>query len=163
MEARIKTIAICSSASFYRKVLDIERALQEKGFQVKIPSTANRMKASGDFEVEHYKTWFQNPSDYTRKAEVMREHNKKIVESDAILVVNEEKKDVSGYIGGNVLMEMALAFHFGKPIYVLNPVSESSPFYEEILGMGSIMLNGDLGTVCLPGVSTRTRPLHSVT
>lgn len=144
MGSRIKTIAICSSASFYRKVLDIERALIEKGFQVEIPSTANRMKASGDFEVEHYKTWFENPSDYSRKAAVMREHNAKIVASDAILVVNEEKKGIPGYIGGNVLMEMALAFHFGKPIYVLNPVLESSPFQEEILGMGSIMLNGNL-------------------
>ena len=31
-----------------------------------------------------------------------------------------------------------------KPIYILNPVFESSPLYEEILGMNPVFLNGDL-------------------
>ncbi len=145
----MKIITICSSASFYGRALEIEEELVKKGFRVSIPSTAYKMKQSGDFEVDHYKTWFRNPDDYPVKAERMREHNNKIVEGDAILVVNEEKKGMPGYIGGNVLMEMAIAFHCGKPIYVLNPVLDSSPFYEEILGMGPIFLFGDLTKIVL--------------
>ena len=141
---KIKTITICCSASFYKQALDIQARLQKRGFKVKIPHTANKMKKSGDFAVETYKTWFKNPKDYAKKARLMRQHFKKVLECDAILVLNYEKNGMEGYIGGNGLMEMALAFHYKKPIYVLNPVFESSPLYEEILGMNPVFLNGEL-------------------
>ncbi len=141
---KTKTITICCSASFYRQALAVQKELQEKGFKVKIPLTANIMKKNGDFNVDHYKTWYKNPKDYAKKAKLMRQHFKKVVECDAILVLNYEKKGVQGYIGGNGLMEMALAFHYKKPIYVLNPVFEASPLYEEIIGMAPVFLDGDL-------------------
>ena len=137
-------ITICCSASFYRQALDTQKELQKRGFKVKIPLTANTMKKRGDFNVDHYKTWYKNPKDYAKKAKLMRKHFKKVLECDAILVLNYEKKGAQGYIGGNTLMEMALAFHYKKPIYILNPVFETSPLYEEILGMGPIFLNGDI-------------------
>ena len=144
MNRRIKTIAICSSGSFYKQVLEAEKELRKQGFKVKIPSTARKMRKSGDFDAEHYKTWFKNPAHYHVKAKLIRRHFKKILESDAILILNYEKNGMAGYIGGNTLMEMALAFHLRKPIYILNLVLESSPLYEEIMGMGPIFLNGDL-------------------
>lgn len=144
MNRKIKTIAICSSGSFYRQALEAEKELHKRGLKVKIPSTARKMRKSGNFDVAHYKTWFKNPADYRVKAKLMRRHFKKILASDAILVLNHAKKGAQGYIGGNTLMEMAIAFHYKKPIYVLNSVFESSPLYEEILGMNPIFLNGDL-------------------
>lgn len=72
----------------------------------------------------------------------MHGHFDKIEEADAILVVNEEKRGVKNYIGGNVLMEMALAFHDKKPIFVLNGLPEGSPFEEEIFGMQPVQLSG---------------------
>jgi len=139
-----KIITICCSASFYRQALEVEERLQERGFRVHIPHTAYKMKESGDFNVDTYKTWYKNAADYGKKAELMRAHFDKVVESDAILVLNYEKKGMRGYIGGNVLMEMGIAFHHKKPIYVLNPVRETLPIYEEIMGMQPIVLNGDL-------------------
>ena len=144
MNRKIKTIAICSSGSFYKQVLEAEKELKKRGFKVKIPSTAYKMRKSGNFDVEHYKTWFKNPAEYRVKAKLMRRHFKKILESDAILVLNYQKKGAPGYIGGNTLMEMALAFHHRKPIFVLNPVPATSPLYEEILGMSPVFLKGDL-------------------
>src|SRR3989338_7716755 len=132
---KIKVITICCSASFYGQALEVQEELRKKGFTVRIPHTANKMKKSGDFKIETYKTWYKNPKDYSKKAKLMREHFKKVIEADAILVLNYGKKGVRGYIGGNTLMEMALAFHYKKPIFVMNPVFESSPLYEEILGM----------------------------
>ena len=141
---RIKTITICSSASFYKQVLGVQKELQKRGFKVFIPLTANKMKKSGDFDVKKYKTWYKNAADYGRKTKLMRAHFKKVIEGDAILVLNYEKNGVQGYIEGNGLMEMAIAFHYKKPIYVLNPASETLSFYEEILGMYPTFLNGDL-------------------
>lgn len=74
----------------------------------------------------------------------MREHFKEVQNGDIILVINNEKHGQANYIGGNVLMEMALAFHLGKPIYIFNDIPETSPFLEEIIALGAIPLQGDL-------------------
>ena len=140
----MKKITICCSASFYKQALDVERKLQKLGFEVKIPHTAYTMEESGDFNVETYKTWYQNASDWDKKTKLMKTHFQKVLDSDAILVLNYEKNGIEGYIGGNGLMEMALAFHYEKPIYVLNPVSETLPVYEEVMGMQPKFLNGDM-------------------
>lgn len=61
-----------------------------------------------------------------------------------MLILNYEKKGLEGYIGGNVLMEMGLAFHYKKPIYILNSVSPALGFLEEVLGFRPVFLNGKL-------------------
>ena len=138
------TITICSSANFYRQVVDIQAQLEKEGFTVLIPVTAERMKQSGDFDVSHYKTWFADANDYHKKAALMRGHFEEIEKGDAILVLNYEKHGVQNYIGGNVLMEMALAFYLYKPIFILNDIPEDSPFLEEIAGMGPVVLHGEV-------------------
>jgi hypothetical protein len=139
-----KTITICCSAAFYRQALEAEEELSKAGFRVLVPDTAYRMKQTGNFDVSAYKTWYSNSSDWGKKADLMRRHFEKVLNGDAVLVLNFEKNGIAGYIGGNVLMEMALAFHYRKPIYVLHPVDPKSPLYEEILGMQPVFLNGNL-------------------
>lgn len=140
----MKTITVCSSANFYRQVVELQSTLEELGYKVLIPHNAQMMKDSGDYEVSHYKTWYGNADDYDKKADCMRWHFDEIAKSDAVLVINNEKHGVPNYIGGNVLMEMALAFYQRKPIYLCNEVPTESPFLEEVLGMGSVPLHGDI-------------------
>lgn len=138
-----KIITICSSASFYTQVLEAEDSLKKMGFAVSVPLTANKMKKSGDFRVETYKTWFKNPNDYKRKTFLTKHHFNKIVKGDAILVLNYEKNGIRGYIGGAVLCEMAVALQFKKKIYVLNPIDKTCSYKEEILAMDPVILDGD--------------------
>lgn len=142
-----KIITICSSASFYKEVLEIEKKLQKLGFKVIVPMTAKKMQKSGNFNVEKYKTWFKNPKDYKYKKYLMKKHFKKVIKADAILVVNNRKKGIDGYIGANGLMEMAIAFHYKKPIYLLNRIEDDFWFKEEILGMFPIFLNGKIENI----------------
>jgi len=79
-----------------------------------------------------------------KKAKLMMKHFSKIEKADAILVVNNKKHGVDGYIGANVLMEMGLAFYYSKPIFILNAVSDDNQFAEEIFGMNPVFLNGNL-------------------
>lgn len=139
-----KIIAICSSASFYKQVLEIERELKKLGFKVKTPKTAKIMKKNNNFDVSYYKTWFRNKEDYTKKTKLMVHHFNKIVKSDAILVVNNEKDGIEGYIGGNTLMEMLVAFLNKKKIFILNGISGKLPLSEEIFGMEPIFIKGKL-------------------
>lgn len=135
-------LSICCSAAFYRQAVAIQAQLTEAGYIVIIPTTAEKMKESGDFEVSHYKTWFADSKDYHKKTALMRGHFEEVGKADAILVLNYEKHGVKNYIGGNVLMEMALAFYLKKPIFLLNEIPEDSPFLEELKGLGPIVLHG---------------------
>ena len=143
----MKTVVICSSAAFYEHVNQIADELAGRGFEVVVPASALKMKASGNYDVDSHKTWYKNPEEYHRKAELMHGHFDKVAIGDAVLVVNDEKRGIKGYIGPNALMEMGLAFHLHKPIYVLNTVDEEMPVYEEVIGMGSVILGGDLSKI----------------
>lgn len=138
----MKTITVCSSANFYRQAVDVQAILQKRGYKVIVPTTAEKMKKSGDYEVSHYKTWFANADDYHKKAALMRGHFDEVAKGDAVLVLNYEKHGVQNYIGGNVLMEMSLAFYLHKPIFIINEIPEDSPFEEEIKGFDPIVLHG---------------------
>ncbi len=138
------TLVVCSSAAFYKQVVQLKQQLEATGLVVVIPKTAAKMAETGDFEVEHYKTWFANADDYDKKADLMRAHFDEISNGDAILVVNNEKHGHANYIGPNVLMEMSLAWYQNKAIYLLNAIPNESPFEEEIKGMNPIALGGNI-------------------
>lgn len=144
MAKKIKTITLCSSASFYQEVLRIQKQLRKMGYKVLVPKTANVMQKNKDFEVSHYKTWFNNAADYTKKKALMDGHFKKVLKADAILIVNNEKNGIKGYVGGNVLLEMFLAYLHKKPIFVLNTLGGNLPLEEEILGLSPVFLQGKL-------------------
>ncbi|HZJ41819.1 MAG TPA: hypothetical protein VFD51_02275 [Patescibacteria group bacterium] len=139
-----KTIVICSSASFYSQVTEVQKKLRDLGFTVKVPLTVNKMVKNNDFKVETYKTWVNNPEDYKQKAYLTKKHFAEIKKGDLILILNYKKNGKDGYIGGAVLSEMAIAFYLKKPIFILNPIDESSSFKEEIYGMQPILLEGNL-------------------
>lgn len=140
----MKTIAICCSANFYRQAVDVQKQLKELGFEAIIPATAEKMKQSGDYQVTHYKTWFGDKNDYHKKTALMKAHFAEIDHTDSVLVLNYQKHGVDNYIGGNTLMEMAIAFYLAKPIYILNEIPEQSSFLEEIIGLNPVVLHGHL-------------------
>jgi hypothetical protein len=77
----------------------------------------------------------------------MRRHFAEVEKGDAILVLNYEKHGIQNYIGGNVFMEMSLAFWLNKPIFILNEIPDESAFEEETKGMEPIVLHGDVAAL----------------
>jgi nucleoside 2-deoxyribosyltransferase len=140
-DGRGAVITICSSAAFYRHVNELQDKLEALGYRVIVPSVATKMRESGNYTVSDYKTWYENDQDWHKKAQLMRAHFDAVTKADAILVVNDTKHGVDGYIGPNVLMEMGLAFVQQKPIFVLNSIAHDMPIYEEVMGMGSVILS----------------------
>lgn len=141
---KAKTVVLCSSVSFYKELMDIEKNLLKLGFQVEVPVSARKMEQAGDFTMKGQKAWITDPSKFHIKTELMDAHFKKVEEGDAILVVNLDKNGIEGYIGGNVLMEMTVAYFLKKPIYIWKKVGVEHPFYEEIMGVGAIFLDENL-------------------
>ena len=136
-------LAVCSSASFYERVILLSYELEKLDIGVVLPKTAAMMKSEGA-KNEELADWLGHLGGTARKAQLIRGHFDEISNSDAILVANYEKHGVENYIGPNVLMEMAAAFHLKKPIYVLNDIPEGSPLIDEILGLEPVFLKGDI-------------------
>lgn len=147
MNSADKSITICSSTSFYQRVIEIEKELLKMGFKVEVPISARKMEEAGDFSMKGKKVWMEDPSQFHKKTELMDAHFKKVAEGDAVLVVNLDKNEVKGYIGGNVLMEMTLAYYLKQPIYVWQSIEKEHPFYEEVLGINAIFLDENLDKI----------------
>ena len=144
-------ITICGSIAFQDKVLSVKENLEKLGHEVEIwPLKLKDEKGQLISAKEYYKIRrIANENEkwvWDRKTEVILEHFEKVARSDAILVANYDKNDVKGYIGGNTLMEMGLAFFLKKKIYLLNQIPELS-YKEEILGVRPIILKGDLSKI----------------
>lgn len=141
------TITICTSVNFYRQAVQVQEQLEKQDYKVLLPATAEQMKQTGDYDAEKHRTWLKNPDDYHKKSAFIKKHFLKVERGDAILVLNYEKHGVTNYIGGNVLIEMGVAFYLGKTIFILNDVPKESSFYEELVGMNPIVLHGALNNL----------------
>ena len=144
-------ITICGSIAHLDRMAECQERLQKQHHTAYIPAFSStdhngkpmdskefyRIRKSGSMEY----SWFEK-----EKARAMRQHFDLIAKSDAVLIVNEEKNNIVGYIGGNTLMEMGLAFYLDRKIYLLNPIPEIS-YKEEVIGMKPIILHGRLESI----------------
>lgn len=140
-------ITICGSMKFAKEMKEAKDYLESAGHFVILPELVEKF-------IKH-KTW-QKRVDGWRSAEgarlkkkydLIKKHYEKIKESDAILVVNYEKKGIKNYIGGNSFLEMGFAYILNKKIYLLNDIPKLKFYREEIMAMDPIVLNGDLSKI----------------
>ncbi|OGZ78181.1 MAG: hypothetical protein A2358_02420 [Candidatus Staskawiczbacteria bacterium RIFOXYB1_FULL_37_44] len=113
--------------------------LKSKGFEVFAPEPL--------VTEEQYQNDYGREKFLEMKPSFTKNHFRKIENSDAVLIFNKEKKGITGYFGSNTLMELSVAFFLNKKIYFLNPITEKHPHYEEVIGLDSITLNGDLSKI----------------
>jgi len=144
----IMKITLCGSIAFQDEILSIKEKLEKLGHEVKIWSSKVKDENERLIPVQEYYKIRRTANNnekwvWDRKAEAIFKHFKKVAWSDAILITNYDKNDVKGYIGGNTLMEMGLAFFLKKKIYLLNEIPEL-PYKEEILGVKPVILKGNL-------------------
>lgn len=144
-------ITICGSIAFLEKMMEVQKELEEMGHEVKTPPMhIQGIDGEWFLATDFYKIRKQASADDKRvwdeKEKAIQNHFDKVVWSDVILVLNEDKNDIPGYVGANTLMEMGLAFHLDKPIYLMQDVPMMS-YSEEILAMKPKVLNGELTSI----------------
>lgn len=128
-------ITICGSMAFESDMQAAVVHLNDLGYETEKPNIV---------EGHAYPDNLDDNADLKRG--FIDEHFRKIDGSDAILVINNTKHDVAGYIGGNTLIEIAYAYAQGLEVFLLNPVPNSS-YAAEIKGMHPIILDGDLSAI----------------
>ena len=123
--------------AFVDEQLRIKKHLEGMGHQVLISDYAESFQGKPMEEIEKQSLLHKVYSD------AMKGHYEKIKNSDAILVLNYDRKGIANYIGGNTFMEMGFAYYLGKKIYLLNPIPQIDYYQAEIEAMKPTILNGD--------------------
>ena len=133
-------ITICGSMHFAQDMLNLQNKLNELGHEVIVPQFTKECVKNPYINVD-YEILTEN--------DCMMWHFNRISESDAILVINKERKGFDGYIGGSALMEIGLAKYLGKKIFILNelPDEKNLSYILEVKLTQPIILNGDINKI----------------
>ena len=131
-------VAICASMVFTDKMLEVKNQLKELGHEVHVSSFVNEYVGKSEKEKEEITIYHKTQKDAIRK------FYEKIKISDAILVLNYDRRGINNYIGGNTLMEIGFAHVLEKKIFLMNPIPEIEYYRSEIEAVRSVIINGDL-------------------
>ena len=137
-------ITICGSSSFKSQMVQFRNRLAEMGHQAIIHPYYEKL-ANG--EMPELMERIKNEHSAVKKEyDFIRWYYQRIVESDAILVLNFDKNGIANYVGGNTLMEIGFAHVHHKKIFLLNPFPEIG-YRDEIEAMVTMILHGDLNKI----------------
>ena len=144
-------ITLCGSIAFMDEMDRVKRELEAMGHEVKLPpyevaDENGKMMPVGEYYKLRKAAGVDDHWIWDRKNEAIATHFDKVAWADAILVVNVTKNGIDHYIGGNTFLEMGIAFHLKKPIYLLHPIPQQQ-YTEEILAMKTTVLDGDLSGI----------------
>lgn len=121
-----------------KEMVEVEKQLLTLGHEVVLPEFTHDYAAMATIDRAHTES-IRNKVQH----DLIRAHFNKIQAGEAILVVNIERNNVIGYIGGNSFLEIGFAFVLNEPIYLLYPIPECS-YRDEIEAMRPIILAGDI-------------------
>ena len=127
-------ITICGSMKSAQKMIEIKKELEKYEHEVIVPCNIDKY-ADGTIDIENKLEKIE--------LNLFKNYFKEIENTNAILVVNEDKNNIRNYIGGNSLIEMAFAHVLDKKIFLLNPIPDIS-YSDEIEAMQPIIINGNL-------------------
>jgi predicted DNA-binding WGR domain protein len=126
---------------FAEKMVQVKGQLEEIGHTVFISQFAEGYLGKAEKEKEAQAVQDKNENDAIRKFwEIIKK-------SDAILVLNYDRKGIKNYIGGNTLMEIGFAHVLNKKIFLMNPVPDIDYYRSEIEAVSPVIIDGDLNRI----------------
>lgn len=134
-------IIVCGSMTAARKMVEVEKELASLGHEVVLPRFSHEYAQMGSEEEMHSES-VKNKVDH----DLIRDYFEEIKGGDAVLIINDDRKGIKNYIGGNSFLEMAFAHVLNKKIFLLNPIPEMG-YSDELIAMHPDILNGDLNLI----------------
>lgn len=125
---------------FAKEMLEVHKILEELGYDVLVPCDTHECVENPGLNMD---------LEYCIRTNIDKTCFNKVEESDAIVVLNYERHSIPGYIGGATLMEIGLARHFDKKIFLLHePPSEKHLRYSlEVKLAQPVILKGDIKNI----------------
>ncbi len=134
-------IMIIGSMSFVRDMIAIKKDLDRMGHKAAIPLGTEPHQKDNSFVDS-----LEENLEFCIKNNVMKRNFDLVAKNDAVLVLNHKKNRIGGYIGASVLMEMAIAHHLNKKIFIFNniPHFKDVRWAHEVSIMQPKIIDGDL-------------------
>lgn len=126
---------------FVEDIVSTRERLRKLGFQVSVPDDTDYVLAHPDVPDD-----LQADLQHCLQTDQLRKGFDLIVAADAALVLNHPKNGIDGYIGTSFLMELAIAHHFRKAIFTLNPIPsfEQHRWAHEVAMLQPLSLEGEV-------------------
>ena len=137
-------IMIVGSMTFANEMVAAKEELESHGHSVHLPCDTEVHLEDSEF-IDNLDKDFK----HCVENQVMEKCFNLVADSDAILVLNHSKNNVDGYVGTSTLMEIGLARHLGKKIFILNdlPDYKQHRWAHEVRILQPTILQGDLSKV----------------
>ena len=91
---------------------------------------------------QHIRDELGDDEQFTKiKTRLTRQNMTNIEKCDCLLILNYDHRGYKNYVGGNSFLEMVLAFYLEKPIFLLNDITETLPYSEEIKALEPIVVD----------------------
>ncbi len=139
-------ITICGSSTFKKEMLDYETRLTQLGHEVIVHPDYAAFVRGEKQDIRHMVEHGEHAKAKRENNYIRRYHNA-IMQSDAVLALNFDKKDIPHYIGCNTLMEIAFAYTADKKIFLLNPLPDQPYIHDELTAMDPIVIDWDLSRI----------------
>ncbi|HCC83384.1 TPA: hypothetical protein DEP96_00880 [Candidatus Uhrbacteria bacterium] len=143
-------LTLCGSIAFINEMDTLRQQLEALGHTVKMPPMQERIGEDGEhISAEEYYAHKKaagtdlNHWIWKHHGDCITMHFQKVEWADAVVILNLDKNGIANYVGPNTLMKIGLAFHLRKPIFLMNPIPQIS-YFEELIGMKPVVINGDL-------------------
>lgn len=134
-------IVVCGSMTASKEMVEAEKELVAMGHEVVLPRFTHKY-ASMELQQEMHSESVHNKTTH----DLIRKYYDIIQDGDVVLVLNIERKDIPGYIGGNSFLEMGFAHILNKTIYLLNDIPDMI-YTDELKAMQPIVINGDYSKI----------------
>jgi hypothetical protein len=137
-------IMLIGSMKFAKDMVNIQKDLVLLGHKVDLP-----IGTEPHLTDETFTDSLQENFEWCIKHDIMRRNFQEVARHDAVLVVNQKKNNIDGYIGVSALMEMAIAHYLSKKIFLLHPTPsfETHRWAHEVAIMQPVVLDNDLKKV----------------
>lgn len=127
--------------AFAKEMVKVKKELKKLGHEANIPygtephlqddKFVDSLEENVKFCIEH---------------DVMRRNFQEVATHDGVLVLNNERNGVNGYIGVSGLMEMAIAHYLHKKVFLFNEVPHYNNvrWAHEVAIMRPVVIHGNL-------------------
>lgn len=135
-------ILIGWSMSFASKMFEVQETLMKQWHTVNLSPGINFFVENPSAKMD-----FEQELQFCKETGIMKKFFDEIAVSEAVLFLNYDKKWIAGYIGASVLMEIGIAYHLGKKIFLINPIDKSQWYALEVLLTSPTIIDWDLSKI----------------
>ncbi|MBD3304038.1 hypothetical protein GF343_02750 [Candidatus Woesearchaeota archaeon] len=137
-------IMILGSMSFSKEMMAAKAELERLGHVVNLPCDIDLHLGDNNLIDD-----LEKDLEHCKENQILRRCFNLLSESDAVLLLNYPKNRIDGYVGTSSLMELGIAYHLNKKIFIMNqiPDARTHRWAHEINVMEPVIINKNLNLI----------------